>query len=116
MRRLGETALTGAQKQKRHREKVKARLAEADWLKARAESAPGDIPGLKTFYRDLLRELGASTEEAKQLSEAATSFQEDIVASLRKRGQSALEALRRRKRTQTGSSLLARLAAMHDER
>jgi tRNA A37 threonylcarbamoyltransferase TsaD len=111
---LGEKPLTGAQKQKRHREKVKAKLAEAQALKARADSAPGDIPGLKTFYLDLLRELGASAEEAKQICEAAASLQEDIVAALRKRGQAALEALRRR--PQAGSSLLARLAAMQDQR
>jgi len=114
MRKLGEKALTGAQKQKRHRERVKARLAEAEALKARMESAPGGIPGLKGFYHDLLRELGANAQEAKQLSEAAASFQEDIVVSLRKRGQAALAALRRQG-PHPASSLLARLAAMQEQ-
>ncbi|MBB4198207.1 hypothetical protein CCR94_12400 [Rhodoblastus sphagnicola] len=114
MRRLGEKPLSGAEKQKRHRERVKARLAEAVALKARAEAAPGEIPGLKTFYEGLLRELGGSADEAKQLSQAAASFEEDIVSNLRKRGQAALVALRRQ-RAKTGSSLLSRLAAMQEQ-
>jgi predicted nucleic acid-binding Zn-ribbon protein len=107
--------LTGAEKQKRHREKVKARLAEveAEALQARAAQAPGEIPGLKRFYEGLLRELGATAEEAKQLSEAVASFQGDLVALLRERGQAALEALRRQ-RARSGSSLLSRLAAIQD--
>ena len=108
MRRLGDKPLTGAQKQKRHREKVKARLAEAELLKARESAAPGGIPGLESFYRDLLRELGATPEEENRLAEGAGSFQQDIVAALRKRGHAALDALRRQ-RTQASSSLLARL-------
>ncbi|MCW2273539.1 hypothetical protein GJ654_05140 [Rhodoblastus acidophilus] len=104
---MGETPLTGAQKQKRHREKVKARLAEADSLKAREKTSPGDIPGLTGFYRDLLRELGASPEEAEQIAGGA-GFQDDIVALLRKRGKAALAALRR-PRKPAGASLLERL-------
>jgi hypothetical protein len=106
---LGKTPLTGAQKQKRHREKIKARLAEADSLKAREKASKGDIPGLTGVYRQLLRELGASPEEAERIAEDA-GVHDDIVALLRRRGLAALEALRR-PATQAGTSLLARLQA-----
>jgi len=114
MRRLGETPLTGAQNQRRRREKIKAQLVEADVLEARQSTAAGEIPGLTGFYQNLLRELGASPEESTQICEAAATLQDDIVALLRKRGQAALDALRRQ-RPPVGSSLLARLAAMQEQ-
>jgi hypothetical protein len=86
MRELGEKPSTGAQKQKRHREGVKARLAEAVALKARAESDPGGSPGLKTFCHGLLRALGASAHEAQRLSDAAASLQHDSAVILRAGG------------------------------
>ncbi|MCW2283085.1 hypothetical protein M2323_000768 [Rhodoblastus acidophilus] len=107
MRRLGERPLTGAQKQKRHRERLKARLAEADSLKAREQAVGGDILAVIAFYRDLLRELGASAQEAEQIA-GGPGFQDDIVALLRLRGQAALDALRRPPPS-AGTSLLARL-------
>jgi len=114
MRRLGEKPLSGAEKQRRHRERVKARLAEAVALKTRLEAGPGEILGLKTVYESLLRELGASAEEARHLSESAAGVQDDVLAALRQRGEAALQTLRR-ERARNGSSLLARLAAMQQQ-
>jgi hypothetical protein len=114
MRRLGDKPLTGAEKQKRHREKVKARLAEATALKAYAlarDLTSGELAGLRAFYVSLLLELGASAEEAEMLTATLADAQVEIAALLRARGQAALAGLRGRKRKRGGGSLLARLAA-----
>ena len=136
MRRLGDKPLTGAEKQKRHRERVKARLEEAAALKerflardlehdlgrelaqenlaqenlAQAFGAAGAPAGLSAYYGSLLRELGASAEEAQALTATLADAQGELALLLRARGQAALENWRARKK-RCGVSLLARLAA-----
>jgi hypothetical protein len=109
MRRLGPEPLSGAEKQRRHRERVKARLAEADRLKARFGAPSKDLPGLRVFYQAVLAEFGAKPEECARLSENIELLRAQIGDLARQSAEGALEALRANRR-KAGSSLLARLA------
>jgi DNA repair ATPase RecN len=110
MRRLGPEALSGAEKQRRHRERVKTRLAEADRLKARFCAPGDDLPGLRAFYQAVLAELGAKPEECASLSEDIHRLRAQIGELARQSAEAALEALRANRR-KARSSLLARLAS-----
>jgi len=110
MRRLGPEPLSGAEKQRRHRERVKARLAEADRLRARLGASSEKLAGLEEFYRAILMELGAKPEECASLSEDIDGLRAQIGDLARQSAERALEALRA-KRRKTRSSLLSRLAA-----
>ncbi len=112
MRRLGPTALTGAEKQRRHREKVKARLAEAERLKAVFAGADdSDSGAVAALYDSILAERGAELEERDALRSAATAAEAEIRAVLEARAEKDLAALRERRRGRA-SSLLARLDAI----
>jgi hypothetical protein len=68
MRKLGAQPLTGAEKQRRHRERVKARLAEAERLKILLVPGPGQgVRDLPAIYDHILNELGATHEEREAL-------------------------------------------------
>lgn len=102
--------LTGAEKQRRHREKVKARLAEAARLSERL--AAGERDSASALYDAILGEFGASDDEREALGSAAAAAQTDWRAFLTQRARDDLARLRdeRRKRR---SSLLARLESMN---
>jgi hypothetical protein len=98
MRRLGPQPLTGAEKQRRHRERVKARLAEADRLKAIFSDAPDGAPlGLSALYDSILSELGASREEREALSGNAGAILAELRAALEARAHNELDNLRAKK-------------------
>ncbi len=111
LRRLGETPLTGAEKQKRHRERVKARLAEAAALRARYGGVGGALAGLPDFFAAMLRGQGASEEEVALLCADLAAVEAEAAALLRGAAEKSLETLRAR-RGKAKSSLLSRLAAM----
>jgi hypothetical protein len=109
MRRLGPLPLTGAEKQRRHRERVKARLAEAERLKALLGVDQGNIiPGLVVFYDHILAELGAAVEERELLKGEAPNIQNEIRAALEARARHDLQRVRATKRRRE-SRKLARL-------
>jgi hypothetical protein len=110
MRRLGAAPLTGAEKQRRHRERIKARLAEAARLSARLGA--GEANETMALYDSILTGLGATDDEREALAGAATGLQAEWRAFLAARAGDDLARLRedRRKRR---SSLLARLDAMN---
>jgi hypothetical protein len=93
MRRLGITPLTGAEKQKRHRERVKARLAEAEKLKLRLANTSA-APYLLARCSAVLEELGADAEERSALLREFEGFDAEIAALLRARAEVALAHLR----------------------
>ncbi len=116
MRRLGPTPLSGAEKQRRHREKVKARLAEAERLKQQLSGgSAGALAGLLDFYQAVLVEAGASQEERAALGENLDALQAQVGELVRRRAGEALEELRARRR-KARSSLLARLTPAKPER
>ncbi len=95
MRQIGSLPLTGAEKQRRHRERVKARLAEAERLKALL--AVGDsvfCSGLAAFYDHILADLGAATAERDQLSAELPAIQSEVRAALEARARNDLERAR----------------------
>jgi len=99
MRKLGPQPLTGAEKQRRHRERVKARLAEAERLKALLANGPGNVlPGLYTFYDNILAERGATPDERELLHGQLATIQSELRAVLEARAQNDLESLRNRQR------------------
>ncbi len=115
MRKLGPQPLTGAEKQRRHRERVKARLAEAKELRAQLDGDLGpNFLGLGVFYDSILAELGAAAEEREALTANLESFCEELRDFARQRGEKELAALRARRR-RAGGSLLSRLTAMKPE-
>jgi hypothetical protein len=98
MRRLGPQPLTGAEKQRRHRERIKARLAEADRLKAIFSQAPGGVaPGLSALYDNILSELGASREEREALAGNAGAILAELRAVLEARAHNDFDNLRAKK-------------------
>jgi hypothetical protein len=109
MRKLGPQPLTGAEKQRRHRERVKARLAEAERLKALLVSSPGNgLPGLSAVYDHILDELGAAFGERETLRAQVGGIQSELMAVLEARARNDLEHLRA-KRHKRKSSLLSSL-------
>lgn len=109
MRKLGLQPLTGAEKQRRHRERVKARLAEADRLKAILAAGPGNVlPGLSAFYDNVLGEIGATPAEREALVAQLPTIQSDLRMFLLARAQTDLEQFRAMMRKRK-ASLLARL-------
>jgi hypothetical protein len=105
--------LTGAEKQRRHREKVKARLAEAARLCERlAESEADAASGL---YDAILAELGASDDEREMLAAGVAAAQAEWRAFLMQRARDDLARLREERRKRR-SSLLARLDAVNARR
>ena len=95
MRQIGNRPLTGAEKQRRHRERVKARLAEAERLKALLEDGRGDpLPGLAAFYYNILGELGAAMDERDRLKLELPAIQGEIRAALETRARGDLERAR----------------------
>jgi hypothetical protein len=95
MRQIGIRPLTGAEKQRRHRERVKARLAEAERLKALLDHGRGDpLHGLAVFCDNILEELGAATEERDLLKVELPAIQGEIRAALEARARSDLEKAR----------------------
>lgn len=111
MRKLGLKPLTGAEKQRRHREKVKARLAEAERLRQRlGDGAAASLPGLGDFYEAILVELGAGPDERGALGENIDVLRSLVDELVRQRAGRELDELRARRRA-SRSSLLGRLAA-----
>lgn len=116
MRKLGPEPLTGAEKQRRHRAKVKARLAEAEELKARLDGGLGsNFIGLRAFYESILAELGAAPEEREALIGDLEALSGELREFARQRGEKALAALRARRRKGDGG-LLSRLAALKPDK
>jgi hypothetical protein len=111
MRKLGPTALTGAEKQRRHRERVKARLAEAERLRRLIGGDEGLLPGFAAFYEALLAEAGASPDEREALKDRAAAHQAAMRAAMEPRLCKEIVALRQTRRKHA-SSLLARLSAI----
>ncbi len=114
MRKIGPEPLTGAQKQRRHRERVKARLAEAEILRARLQGGVESPVGLIGFYEGALAELGANSDERLALCGDLRELLQDMRDLARRRAEDDLAALRA-KRRKAGASLLARLAAIKPE-
>jgi hypothetical protein len=110
MRKLGTNPLTGAEKQKRHRERVKARLAEAEKLKQRLADVCA-LPYLLQRCDAVLSELGADAEERAALAGGFEKLDAEISALVRERAGEALGDLRSKGR-RGRSSLLARLSAV----
>lgn len=109
MRKLGASPLTGAEKQRRHRERTKARLAEAERLKSLFAGADGaGFPGLAALYDSLLTSLGASADERAALNAGVEAIAADLHAALAARAGDDLARLREDKRRRR-TSLLARL-------
>lgn len=99
MRRLGPQPLTGAEKQRRHRERVKARLAEAERLKALLANGPSNVlQGLSSFYDNILGELGATADERDALKAELPTIQSELRAVLEARAQNDLEWIREKER------------------
>jgi hypothetical protein len=99
MRRLGPQPLTGAEKQRRHRERVKARLAEAERLKALLANGPSNVlQGLSSFYDNILGELGATADERDALKAELATIQSELRAVLEARAQNDLEWIREKER------------------
>ncbi len=95
MRQIGSRPLTGAEKQRRHRERVKARLAEAERIKALLTHARSDfLPGLAAFYDNILGELGAATEERNVLKAELPAIEGEMRAALEARARKDLERAR----------------------
>ena len=95
MRQIGTRPLTGAEKQRRHRERVKARLAEAERLKALLDDGRGDpLRSLAVFYDNILGELGAATEERDRLKVELPAIQGEMRAALEARARRDLEKAR----------------------
>lgn len=111
MKKLGPTALTGAEKQRRHRERVKARLAEAERLRRLIRGDEGLLPGFAAFYEALLVEAGASPDEREALKDRAAAHQAAMRTAMEPRLCKELDALRQTRRKHA-SSLLARLSAI----
>ncbi len=110
MRRLGHQPLTGAEKQKRHREKVKARLAEAETLKRSfADGGANALFYLPQRLDAVLAELGANAEERAALVGRFDDLDAEIFAVIWERAAEALSDLRSKGR-RGRSSLLARLS------
>jgi redox-regulated HSP33 family molecular chaperone len=110
MRKIGERPLTGAEKQKRHRKRVKERLAEAQTLKDRfTKSLSDECPCIGEHFRTYLAKLGAAPEEIELLLGRTHALNEEVKALLRDRAETALDALRSERR-RTRNSLLARLS------
>ena len=112
MRRLGPEPLTGAQKQRRHRERIKARLAEAKIWREGLQG--GGLPGLGDFFKEILADLGATPDEGKALCGNLQPLLRDMREAARQRGERDLASLRA-KRRKAGGSLLDRLAAIKSE-
>jgi hypothetical protein len=109
MHKLGASPLTGAEKQRRHRERTKARLAEADRLKSLVAGDDGaGFPGLSALYNSLLTGLGASADEREALNAGVGAIATDLHAALAARAGEDLAQLREDKRRRR-TSLLARL-------
>jgi hypothetical protein len=102
--------LSGAEKQRRHREKVKARLAEGERLKALLGEG-GLLPGFAVFCDALFDELGAAADEREALKSRAAALQAELRGGFEARLRDEIEILRERRRKQA-SSLLARLGAV----
>jgi len=104
MRKLGTAPLSGAEKQRRHRDKVKARLAEA----ARLKDLLDDGAGFASWYEAALAELEVTAEERAALDLRAGAIEAQLRAALAARLAHELEQARDQRRKK-GSSLLARL-------
>ncbi len=95
MRQIGPRPLTGAEKQRRHRERLKVRLAEAERLKALVADATGDgLPGLAAFYDNIVGRLGAAAEERDLLMAELPAIQSELRAGLEARARDDLERAR----------------------
>jgi hypothetical protein len=95
MRQIGPRPLTGAEKQRRHRERVKIRLAEAERLKALLADGAGDgLAGLAAFYDNILGRLGAVAEERNLLMAEVPAIQCELHATLEARARNDLERMR----------------------
>jgi hypothetical protein len=109
MRKLGAQPLTSAEKQRRHRARTKARLAEAERLKRLFAGDDGaGFPGLAALYDSLIAGLGASLEERDALNAGVGSVAADLFAALAARAGDDLARLRDDK-LRRRTSLLARL-------
>jgi hypothetical protein len=106
MRQIGSRPLTGAEKQRRHRERVKARLAEAERLKALLAVGTGEFcSGLPAFYDNILADLGATMEERDLLKAEHPVIQSEIRTALAARARNDLERSRAtRKRATRGAA------------
>ena len=112
MRKIGTQPLTGAEKQKRHRERVKARLEEAANMKERLAAAMADeFPGLRDGFAACLAQIGADADETEVLTQDLSVLRAELKVLLGERAQTALENLRAEQRRKR-SSLLSRMAAI----
>ncbi len=95
MRQIGSRPLTGAEKQRRHRERVKARLAEAERLKALLGVGTSEFcSGLPAFYDNILADLGATMEERDHLKAEHPAIQREMRTALEARARDDLERAR----------------------
>ncbi len=95
MRQIGSRPLTGAEKQRRHRERVKARLAEAERLKALLGVGTSEFcAGLAAFYDNILADLGATMEERDLLNAERPAIQSEMRVALEARARNDLERAR----------------------
>jgi hypothetical protein len=113
MKRLGPQPLTGAEKQRRHRERVKARLAEAERLKSLLSGGESlELPGIGALYESLLAEAGATADEREALRARLPAAQAEIRAFFKAKAEADLARLREERR-KGRSSLLSRLNSMN---
>ncbi|MGO8737701.1 hypothetical protein [Rhodoblastus sp.] len=95
MRQIGPRPLTGAEKQRRHRERVKTRLAEAERLKALLGVDDGEFcSGLAVCYDNVLANIGAAMEERDLLKAELPAIQGEMRAVLEARARNDLDRLR----------------------
>jgi hypothetical protein len=107
--------LTGAEKQRRHRERVKARLVEAEALRARLGAAEaGALASLRVYCEAVLVEVGADFGEREAFAGKRAAIEAEIDALIRERCARGLEQLRAKRRS-ARSSLLARLSPVKPE-
>lgn len=107
--KTGGATTNGREKQRRHRERVKARLAEAERLKILLAPAPGEgVRDIPAIYDHILNELGATHEEREALRAEIGAIQSELRAVLEARARNDLERIRARQRKRN-VSLLPRL-------
>jgi F0F1-type ATP synthase membrane subunit b/b' len=111
MRKIGERPLTGAEKQRRHRERVKARLAEAAALKEQLSETLGeDFPSVRVYLGNCFDSMGATPDEKSALQARLDDITVELQDFLRDRAEQALDRLRGERR-KARSSLVSRMAA-----
>jgi hypothetical protein len=90
--------LTGAEKQRRHRERIKARLAEADRLKSLlAQGDSDEAVCLGAVYDKMLSEFGATLAERETLKSGFSAVHAELRAVLETRARHDLDHLRGQK-------------------